>query len=321
MVNIAASTPIGQGRGPGSLISVGDLSPSELKTLVSRSHELFTDRHRHDSPLAGKVVGTLFTATSTRTRTAFTVAAIRLGACVISYGAGELQTCTGETFGDTARVLGGMVDGIVIRDAVDAADLRGFARLAGIPVVNAMAREEHPTQGISDLAMLVTRFGALDGIHLVYLGEGNNTASALAFSLALTPGTSLTLATPSGYGLDPSILHRAQELAAVTGSRVTEVHDPDAIIGLVDVVYTTQWCTTGTVKLDPKWRDSFLPFKVDERLMARWPTAVFMHDLPAHRGEEVAAGVLDGARSIAWDQAHMKLASAMAVLEWCLGSA
>jgi len=305
-------------RGIRTLISVCDLAGSELGRLVSRSCEFFAGRGPYGTPLTGTVVGVLFTATSTRTRTAFTAGALRLGASVIPYGPGELQTATGETFADTARVLGQMLDAIVIRDSVGASDLRDFARLARIPVINAMAREEHPTQGVSDVAMLAAHFGALDGIHVAYVGEGNNTASALALSIAMTPGARLTLATPPGYGLDPSILATAQRLAGTTGGRVTEVHDTVGIDGVVDVVYTTQWCTTGTVKADPRWREAFAPFAVDERLMARWPGAVFMHDLPAHRGDEVSAAVLDGPRSIAWHQARMKLASAMAVLEWCL---
>jgi ornithine carbamoyltransferase/carbamoyltransferase len=185
-----------------------------------------------------------------------------------------------------------------------------------LPVVNAMAAEEHPTQGVCDLATMLMRFGSLEGISVLYVGEGNNTASALAHGLSHIPRSRAVFATPSGYGLDPHVLAAAVQRAAGAGGSVREVHDMDDLPSDVDVVYTTRWQTTGTVKADPDWRERFRPFHIDERLFGRWPEATFMHDLPAHRGEEVSGAVLDGPRSIAWQQAEMKLTSAMAVLEW-----
>ncbi|MCH0538730.1 ornithine carbamoyltransferase [Streptomyces sp. MUM 203J] len=305
-------------RAPRSLISLHDLAPEDLQTLVRRSCEWYEDRRPRERPLRDRVVGTLFTHTSTRTRTAFTSGAVRLGATVIAFGPNDLQLATGERLSDTGRILGGMLDALVVRSSVGEDDLRELSRAASIPVVNAMVREEHPTQGISDIAMLSHRFGSLRGLHLAYLGEGNNTAAALALGLALVSGVTLTIATPPGYGLDPTVLTHAQKTGEASGSEIIEVHRVDDIDGGVDVVYTTQWQTTGTTKSDPDWRTAFLPFTVDEHLMARWPDALFMHDLPARRGEEVTSSVLDGPRSIAWDQAQMKLASAMAVLDWCL---
>ncbi|GAA1542642.1 ornithine carbamoyltransferase [Dactylosporangium maewongense] len=302
-----------------SLISIADLTTAELEHLVARSGEYFTAQPVDHRPLRDKVVGVLFTVTSTRTRTAFSSGVARLGGTVVAYGPRDLQLVTGETLDDTARVFGGMLDALVVRDPVPMADLRRFADVSGIPVINAMVREEHPTQGVSDVAMLRTHFGRLDGLHVGYFGEGNNSATALALGLAKVPGPSLSLATPSGYGLDPAYLAEARQLVAGSGRQVREVHDVNDLGDDLDVVYTTQWCTTGTTKPDPDWRRHFEPFAVTEDLMSRWPGAVFMHDLPAHRGEEVAATVLDGPRSIAWAQARMKLASAMAVLEWCLG--
>ena len=302
-----------------SLISIADLTTAELEHLVARSGRYFTTPPGRRRPLQDKVIGVLFTVTSTRTRTAFSSGAARLGGTVIAYGPRDLQLNTGETLEDTARVLGGMLDALVVRDPVPMDDLRRFAAIAGIPVINAMVREEHPTQGVSDVATLEAHFGSLAGLHVGYFGEGNNSAAALALGLAKVPGPSLSLATPSGYGVDPAVLAEAQRLVAGSGREVREVHDVDDLTGNLDVVYTTQWCTTGTTKPDPDWRTLFAPFAVTGDLMARWPDAVFMHDLPAHRGEEVAAEVLDGPRSIAWQQARMKLASAMAVLEWCVG--
>jgi ornithine carbamoyltransferase len=304
-----------------NLLSIADLSPLDLNWLISRSRVFFRDQTRGCTLLGDRYVGTVFTLTSTRTRTAFTIGAARLGAKVIAYGPNELQISTGETLADTGRVLGAMLDVLVIRGLTDVAGLRELSRAAGIPVINGMSTDEHPTQGISDLAMLTEHFGALDGIRVAYLGEGNSTAAALSLGLAQVPGAALTLATPAGYGLDPVTLATARSLAAANGATLETTHCADDIAGSVDVVYTTQWRTTGTAKPDPDWLNAFRPFAVDERLLARWPGAAFMHDLPAHRGEEVSAAVLDGPRSIAWTQATMKLYSAMAVLQWCLAAA
>ncbi|GAB2731794.1 hypothetical protein GCM10010442_61660 [Kitasatospora kifunensis] len=168
------------------------------------------------------------------------------------------------------------------------------------------------------LTVLQRHFGRIEGLRVLYLGEGNNTATALSLALSRFPGTELHLRTPAGYGLPTDYLDRAGELAAGNGALVTERHDLAHLPDRVDVVYTTRWQTTGTSKPDPNWREVFAPFQVNAELMARYPAAVFMHDLPAHRGEEVAADVLDGPSSIAFWQAGHKLHSAMAVLEGCL---
>jgi ornithine carbamoyltransferase/carbamoyltransferase len=177
-----------------------------------------------------------------------------------------------------------------------------------------MATEEHPTQGLCDLATIRLHFGALDGVRVLYVGEGNNTATALANGMAHVPGASVTFMTPAGFGLPPDVLAGARAAAAARGTSVTEVHSMAELPEQVDIVYTTRWQTTGTTKR-PGWRQAFRPFYVDAALMQRWPDAWFMHDLPAHRGDEVAGDVLDGPRSLAWLQARMKLTSAMAVLE------
>lgn len=152
---------------------------------------------------------------------------------------------------------------------------------------------------------------------MLYLGGGNNTAAALALGLSRFNGTTLELRTPQGYGLAGQVRRRADEQAARTGSSVVGHHHMDALPGDFDVIYTTRWQTTGTAKADPDWRAGFLAFRVTADLWKTSPRAVFMHDLPAHRGEEVAADVLDGRHSIAFDQAENKMHSAMAVLEWC----
>jgi ornithine carbamoyltransferase len=298
------------------LFTLSALEQEELEALAARSGALFLDQHAHRQPLRGKIVGILFTKTSTRTRTAFTAGTVRLGGFPISYGPGDLQTNTGESLPDTGRVLGCMLDALVARTAGPAEELRVLSRHGGLPVINAMAAEEHPTQGVCDLAAMQLEFGSLRGLSVLYVGEGNNTAAALAYGLSRMPQCTITLATPPGYGLSPAVRSDAMERARDGGGSLTEVHDLDHLPDEVDVVYTTRWQTTGTVKADPDWREKFRPFHVDEALLRRWPAARLMHDLPAHRGEEVSGGALDGPQSIAWTQAAMKLASAMAILEW-----
>jgi ornithine carbamoyltransferase len=304
------------------ILSVLDLDPAELLQLVERGIQMRSLPRDH-RPLVGKTIGIYFRKTSTRTRTAFSAGAGRLGGHVVAYGPNDLQTNTGETVEDTARVLGSMLDVLVMRTAASLEEMRVFAAQPGLGVVNAMSEGEHPTQAIADLTTMREHFGRLEGLHVLYLGEGNNTAAALALAIARIPGMRLTLLTPEGYGLEPAVAARALELAAAHGAEVQERHAPDPPRG-VDVVYTTRWQTTGTSKPDPDWRRAFEPFAVTSALMAsasKPSGTVFMHDLPAMRGEDVEDAVLDGPQSIAWRQAENKLYSAAAVLEWCAADA
>jgi ornithine carbamoyltransferase len=300
------------------LISIQDLSPTQLRYLISRGVQFAAGEAGHEQPLRGRVVGIYFRKTSTRTRTAFSGGALRLGAQIVSYGPHDLQENTGETLEDTVRVMSRMLDGFVARTSGSPEEMRMFAAQDRMAVINAMSADEHPTQALADLTTLQRHFGRIEGLRVLYVGEGNNTAAALALALPHFKNTELRLHTPPGYGLLPHILAQAEELARKQGARISEHHEMTELPGGFDVVYTTRWQTTGTAKPDPHWRSIFAPFHVGEALMGANPQAVFMHDLPAHRGEEVAASVLDGPVSIAFDQAENKLHSAMAVLEWCL---
>ncbi|RSN11104.1 ornithine carbamoyltransferase [Streptomyces sp. WAC 05977] len=300
------------------LISLDDLTDGELRSIVARATTLAAGPRQAGSPLSGEVVGIYFSKTSTRTRTAFSSGALRLGARIVSYGPGDLQLNTGETIADTGRVLSSMLDALVVRTAGDPAELRAMADQKRMSVVNAMTADEHPTQALADLTTMARRFGRVDGLRVLYLGEGNNSAAALALALTRFPGTELQLRTPPGYGLDPTVLARARAHAARHQASIVERHDMDHL-PVSDVVYTTRWETTGTTKPDPDWREVFAPFQVTRALWRTSPDAVFMHDLPAHRGEEVTAEVLDGRDSIAFTQAENKMYSAMAALEWCRG--
>ncbi|MEU7996503.1 ornithine carbamoyltransferase [Micromonospora sp. NPDC049060] len=297
------------------LVSIRDLTDDDLYSIVARGARFAAGETA--SPLADRVVGTYFVKTSTRTRTAFTVAALRLGAKTIQYGPNDLQVNTGESSEDTGRVLSGMLDVLVARTAADPGEMRDWSRQHRMAVINAMSAEEHPTQALADLTTLLRRFGRIEHLRLLYLGEANNTATALALALTRFPGVELELRTPAGYGLPAEIAAVAREQAQRCGAHLVERHHMDDLPGDLDAIYTTRWQTTGTSKPDPDWRTHFAPFQVDRELWRRSPHAVFMHDLPAHRGEEVTAEVLDGPASIAFQQAENKLYSAMAVLDWC----
>lgn len=298
------------------LTSITDLTDEDLRSIVSRGRELRLAAGRPPASLDGTVVGCYFRETSTRTRTAFSCGALRLGARIVTFGPADLQTATGETIGDTTQVLSSMLDVLVVRTSGPPAEIRAFAAQDRMSVVNAMSAVEHPTQALADLTTLLCR-GRIDGLRLLYVGEGNSTAAALVLALTRFDGVHLELRTPEGYGLAADVRGLAARQADERSTTFIERHDMADLPHGLDVIYTTRWETTGTSKRDSRWRDVFAPFRVDPVLWRHSPAAVFMHDLPAHRGVEVAAEVLDGRASIAFDQAENKMYSAMAALEWC----
>lgn len=302
------------------ILSLAALEPSDISSITDAIVQLARRQVEQSELLRGKTVGVYFRKTSTRTRTSFTVGSMKLGASVITYGPHDLQTNTGETLEDTGRVLSGYLDALVLRTAEDIAELEILAKQDHMAVINAMSDKEHPTQALSDLGTLKKHFGYLEGLHLLYMGEGNSTAAALALAVSKLSGMKLTLLTPEGYGVPPEILTQSQAFAHKHGARIEEYNDPTSLPSGVDVVYTTRWQTTGSSKADPDWREQFKPFTVTQTLMKRVskPETIFMHDLPAVRGEDVTDEVLDGPQSIAFEQAKNKLFGAMAVLTWCL---
>jgi ornithine carbamoyltransferase len=301
------------------LVSLAALQRDELHELVLRSAAHAAAVVPPEQSLHGRIVGLYFRKTSTRTRTAFSSAALRLGASIIAFGPNDLQENTGETWEDTGAVLSRMLDALVARTAGPPEELLAWAEQERMAVVNAMSADEHPTQALADLTTLVQQFSALEGVRVLYIGEGNSTAVALALALTRFEGAELHVRTPAGYGIARDKWEIASGYAERFGAVLTEDDSLAELPAEVDAVYTTRWQTTGTTKPDPDWRRAFEPFRVDEELMRRYRRAIFMHDLPAHRGEEVTAGVLDGPASAAFDQAENKLHSAKATLEWCLG--
>lgn len=304
------------------MLSLASISQSDYLHLVERGCDFSLGKLPNPAALPGRTIGIDFRKTSTRTRTSFATAAVRLGAYPLIYGVNDLQTNTGESIEDTISVLSRYLEVLVIRTAADPNELRRMASLNELPIVNAMTSDEHPTQGLSDISMMKRHFGGLSGLRLLYCGEGNNTAVALAYAVSRCSGMEADFRTPSGYGLSPSVLETTKELCKQFGGRVSHSHTPPDVddASTADVIYTTRWQTTGTSKDDAAWRESFSPFRVRSELFggSSYPKrSIFMHDLPAVRGEDCDAAVLDGPRSICMEQAEQKLYTAMAVLEWC----
>jgi ornithine carbamoyltransferase len=304
------------------VLSIAQMGAENLAHLVARSVEIAADPGAQPRALAGKVVGIYFRGTSTRTRTSFTVGALRLGAGTVAYGPNDLQIVTGESLLDTARVLSGFLDALVIRTNESPEEMETLAAQGEMAVINAMSENEHPTQAIADLSTLSEAFGRLRDLHVLYVGEGNNTAASLALAVAQTPGMRLTLVTPEGYGLPDGVLETAGRFAAAHGAAVEHHHRIDSLPKNVDAVYATRWQTMGAPKSEAGWEAKFAPFRVTKEMMAavsKPSGTIFLHDLPAMRGSDVVDEVLDGPQSWAFRQARHKLFSAMSVLQWCAG--
>jgi ornithine carbamoyltransferase len=302
------------------LLTLKTLGTDNLLKIINRSFEI--SQGKYDSlRLQQKILGVYFRCSSTRTRTSFTVGALKLGIKVISYGEKDLQIITGETVNDTALVLSQYLDGLVIRTNGEVEEMEALTNQSGMAIINAMNEIEHPTQAIADLSTILSLFGKLENLHLVYIGEGNNTAIALAYAFAQLPLMKLTIVTPESYGVPPDILLEVSQLTEKSGAQVNQHHNINDLPEKVDLVYATRWQTMGVTKPDKNWLEKFAPFKITAELMrkvSKPDKTYFMHDLPAVREVDVASEVLDGQQSRAFLQAQHKLFSAMAVLEWCL---
>lgn len=309
--------PNGGGR---PLLSLSDLAPGELTFLADLAWKFGRDPGRFVGLLAGKRVGLLFTAPSTRTRTSFWRAATTLGCHTIHYGPGDIQVSTGETWFDTGSVLATYLDAVVARTNGPQAELVEMA--TALPAtVNALTHEEHPTQSIADLCALWEHFGASERLRIAYLGLVNNTARSLAQLVSLLDRMELDVYSPRGYGLsdaESAALNRAAGRKAVRQfDRIPQKPDP------VDAVYTCRWQSMGSVPdgASEGWEAAFRPFAVTRDTLRRFGNgqeAVFLHDLPACRDQEVTSEVLDGERSLAARQVFHKTSAAAAALVWAL---
>jgi ornithine carbamoyltransferase len=294
------------------LLSVADLSAAEVTSLFERATALKAeDRARRTkgtpvaTPLVGRTLAMLFQRPSLRTRVTFEAGMNQLGGHAI-YLTEDVVMGARESVRDVARNLDRFVDAIVARTGPHEVVVE-LAAQASIPVINGLTLREHPCQALADLFTMQERFGELRGRVLAFVGDGNNVYHSLALLGAML-GLEVRLAHPAGYGPNERIVEQARELGAATGARLVFGDDPAAIVRGADVVYTDAWTSMGQEVETEARRDAFASYQVDESLMdAAGPDAVAMHCLPAHRGEEITSAVMDGARSIIWDQSENRL--------------
>jgi ornithine carbamoyltransferase len=298
-------------------LTMDSIGSGELRMLLDRAAALKAAR-APGTTLAGKSIGMIFEKPSTRTRVSFEVGITELGATPVVLGAAELQLGRGETVEDTARVLSRYLHALVVR-TFEQDRLDTLARAATIPIVNALSDHEHPCQVLADLLTVREKLGTLAGKRLTYVGDGNNVAHSLMLGCALA-GMSVTVATPPGYEPIAQVVKRAQEIADETGGSVAVTTDATGAVRGADVVYTDVWASMGQESQAENRRLIFAPYQVNDVLLARaQPHAIVLHCLPAHRGEEITGAVLDGPRSMVWDQAENRLHTQKALLEWLVG--
>jgi ornithine carbamoyltransferase len=293
-------------------LTVDALGIPELAKVLDLADELKADRRPRDD-LAGLSIGMIFEKPSTRTRISFEVGIVELGAHAVVLSAGELQLGRGETIEDTARVLSGYLHAIVVRTFAQSR-LSTLAAAGSIPVVNALSDFEHPCQVLADLQTIRERKGRLAGLKLAYLGDGNNVAHSLLRAGAMA-GMHVAVGCPPGYDPIQQVVEAARAVAAGTGGTVTVTADPLAAAKDADVVYTDVWASMGQEDEHDARLLLFRPFQVNAQVMeAARPDAIAMHCLPAHRGEEISADVIDGRSSVVWTQAENRLHSQKALL-------
>jgi len=269
-------------------------------------------------PLAGKSVAVIMLKPSLRTRVSFEVAIERLGGTpVLLVGEGSAFS-RGESVKDTVKVLERYVDCIVLR-TYEQSHIEEVAEHASVPVINALTDDYHPCQVLADLVTIFEHKKRLLGVRATYLGDGNNMANTLLIGAALA-GMHLTVACPEGYDPSPAALERAKQIAVATGSRLSVVRDAHAAVTGTDVVITDTWASMGQEEEHDARVATFLPYRVDSELMSlAAPGAIFMHCLPAHRGEEVTDEVIDSPASVVYDEAENRLHAQKALLTMVMG--
>jgi ornithine carbamoyltransferase len=297
-----------------------DLSPAEQAEVLALAARLKADRFA-ERPLAGpQTVALLFDKPSTRTRVSFSVGVADLGGVPLVIDGGSSQLGRGEPVADTARVLERQVAAIVWR-TFEQARLEEMAAVSSVPVVNSLTDEFHPCQVLADLQTVAEHKGDLRGLTLAYLGDGaNNMAHSYALG-GVTAGLHVRIATPASDLPSPAVLERAAAVAAATGGSVTVTQDAEAAVAGADVVATDTWVSMGQEERgdDPSAR--FAPYSVTSRLLALAdPAAIVLHCLPAYRGKEIEAAVLDGPQSVVWDEAENRLHAQKALLVWLLAA-
>jgi ornithine carbamoyltransferase len=300
------------------LVSTRDLGPAGVQAVLHLAGIMKTRPADFRSALAGKQMVMFFEKPSLRTRLTFEAGMASLGGTTFFVDQTHERLDAREKLSDIAHNLERWVDAIVLRTFAQQT-IEGMAEYASVPVINALSDLEHPCQALADYFTLQERFGNLKNICLAYVGDGNNVAHSLLLTCACL-GSKIRVATPAGYGPNTQIVAEAQEIAEQTGAVIEILCDPHRAVEGVDAVYTDAWASMGQEREAENRARIFPPYQVNEQLVAgAAPHAVFMHCLPAHRGEEITDAVLDSERSVVFDQAESRLHVQKAILYLLLG--
>jgi len=302
-------------------LSLADIDASELRAILDNAHRMKTTRKGmakgtpdKDAPLSGETLALIFEKSSTRTRFSFDMAMRQLGGTSITVSSGDMQIGRGETIEDTAKVLSRFVDGIMLR-ANSHETLTALAHNASTPVINGLTDYNHPCQIMADLQTLEERGGNLKDMTLTWVGDGNNVAVSFV-NAAAKFGYRLRVSCPDGYCVKGQII----EAARGQGANIELITDPLKACDNTDVVIADTFVSMGDTDAEARLKD-LMSHQVNDALMnAAKENAIFLHCLPAHRGEEVASSVIDGSQSAVWDEAENRLHAQKAVIKWCLGA-
>lgn len=298
------------------LLTVRDLSADEIVNLISKAAALKRELAEGTlrPSLTGKILGLLFVKPSTRTRVSFETAMLRLGGECIFMTGQDSQISRNEPLADTARVLSRYLNGLVVRTHAHS-DVEELARYASIPIINGLTDLSHPCQVLADLLTIQEKFGNMDKVTVAWIGDGNNMAHSWINASARI-GFTLYLACPPAYSPDRYILERAR---SERQGKIFLVENPRDAVASADVLYTDVWASMGQEDEAAVRREAFAPYQISEDLLAAAPShAIVLHCLPAHRGEEITNGVIEGAQSAIFDQAENRLHLQMALLDLLL---
>jgi ornithine carbamoyltransferase len=298
-------------------LSLAPLTGEDITSLLEEAVHLKTEGVKGYKPLSGKVIGLIFEKPSTRTRVSFEVAVHMLGGHSLILTDRDLQLGRGETIEDTGRVLSRYLDGLIVRtfgqDRIEA-----LAGSSTVPVVNALTDESHPCQALADMMTVLEYKGALQGLKLAYVGDGNNVANSL-MRAGTKLGLEVTVSTPAGHEPTAAVVSECEAYASDSGGSLAVGSDPRLGVAGADIVYTDVWVSMGQQGKEDAL-EHFKAFQVNDELLGlAHEDAMVMHCLPAHRGEEITAEVLDGNRSAVWDQAENRLHAQVALLGLIFG--
>ncbi|MDD4953957.1 MAG: ornithine carbamoyltransferase [Candidatus Omnitrophica bacterium] len=294
-------------------ISVGDLNAAEINEIFDLTGQLKQDKAKFASVLAGKTLALIFQKPSNRTRVSFEVGMYQLGGNSIYLSLQEINLGVRESIEDVAKTLSRYVDGIVLR-TFEHKNVLELAKAASISVINGLSDFSHPCQAMADVYTIKEKFSHLNGVTLAYVGDGNNVCNSLLYACAKT-GLNMRIGCPKGYEPDKAVLKDAKAQAAKVGSSIELFHDAQEAVKGVDVIYTDVWASMGQEKEAAKRKKIFKEFQINTRLLkSAAKNALVMHCLPAHRGEEITAEVMDSPNSIVFDQAENRMHVQKAIL-------